>query len=79
MEREQLRKRINELAAKAKNDGLTKEEEAERQVLRQEFLANFRESFRSQVEMLQIFDDDGNEVTPEKVREVQRKKGLRDD
>ena len=75
-----VRARINELAAKAKTDeGLTAEEEAERHDLRQEFLANFRASFRSQVEMMQVFDDKGNEVTPEKVKQVQRDKGLRDD
>jgi len=74
-----VRTRINELAAKAKTaEGLTKEEEAERADLRAEFLDNFRKSFRSQVEMLQVFDDDGNEVTPEKVRQLQRDKGIRD-
>lgn len=74
-----VRTRINELAAKAKTaDGLTSEEEAERAELRAEFLANFRKAFRSQVEMLQVFDDDGNEVTPEKVRQIQRDKGVRD-
>ena len=47
--------------------------------LRQQFLANFRESFKSQIEMMQIYDKNGKEVTPEKVKEIQRKKGLRDD
>jgi len=74
-----VRTRINELAAKAKApEGLTAEEETERQALRAEFLENFRAAFRSQVEMLQVFDDDGNEVTPEKVKDIQREKGLRD-
>ncbi|MBS0949755.1 DUF896 domain-containing protein [Weissella minor] len=74
-----VRERINELAAKAKTDaGLTEAETKERAELREEFLANFRKSFRSQVEMLQVYDD-GNEVTPEKVRQIQRDKGLRDD
>ncbi|MCM0598588.1 DUF896 domain-containing protein [Periweissella fabalis] len=79
MEREQLRQRINELSAKHKAEGLTAEEEVERQALREEFLANFREAFRSQVEMMQLFDKAGNEVTPDKVKDIQRKKGLRDD
>lgn len=75
-----VRERINELAAKAKTDaGLTEAETKERAELREEFLANFRKSFRSQVEMLQVYDDDGNEVTPEKVHQIQRDKGLRDD
>ena len=74
-----VRTRINELAAKAKTpEGLTDDEIADRADLRAEFLENFRAAFRSQVEMLQVFDDDGNEVTPDKVKDIQREKGLRD-
>ncbi|WP_076462133.1 DUF896 domain-containing protein [Limosilactobacillus caccae] len=78
-EQEQLLKRINELAHKNKKEGLTEEETKERARLRKEYLKNFREAMRSNIEMMRIFDKEGNEVTPEKVREVQRKKGLRDD
>ncbi|HJE86673.1 DUF896 domain-containing protein [Levilactobacillus brevis] len=71
--------RINELAHKAKTDeGLTAEETAERATLRQKYLKLFRASFKSQVEMMQVYDKNGKEVTPEKVRNIQRKKGLRD-
>jgi uncharacterized protein YnzC (UPF0291/DUF896 family) len=74
-----VRTRINELAAKAKtSEGLTEEEISERAELRAEFLDNFRKAFRSQVEMLQVYDEDGNEVTPEKVKKIQRDKGSRD-
>lgn len=78
-EQEQLLKRINELAHKNKKEGLTEEETKERERLRKEYLKNFREAMRSNIEMMRIFDKDGKEVTPEKVREIQRKKGLRDD
>ena len=78
-EQEKLLKRINELAHKAKAGTITKEEEDQQAELRKEYLKNFRESFRSQIEMMKIYDKEGNEVTPEKVREIQRKKGLRDD
>lgn len=71
--------RINELAHKAKAEGLTAEETAERQALRDAYIKDFRASFRSQVEMLQVFDKDGKEVTPDKVKNIQREKGLRDD
>jgi len=71
--------RINELAHKAKETKLTAAEEAERADLRQQYLKLFRESFRSQVEMMQVYDKNGKEVTPEKVRQVQRDKGLRND
>lgn len=78
-EMQKLIKRINELAKKAKEEGLSDLEIIERKDLRQKYLKKFRESFRSQVEMMQIFDKEGKEVTPEKVKDVQRKKGLRDD
>ena len=71
--------RINELAHNAKESGLTKEEEAERADLRKQYLKRFKENMRSQIEMVQVFNKEGKEVTPEKVKEVQRKKGLRDD
>ncbi|KRL26981.1 hypothetical protein FD27_GL000728 [Limosilactobacillus frumenti DSM 13145] len=78
-EQDKLLKRINELAHKNKNEGLTEEETKERARLRKQYLKNFREAMRSNIEMMRIYDDNGKEVTPEKVREVQRKKGLRDD
>ena len=74
-----LRIRINELAKKAKTEaGLTSQEEKEQTELRAEFLENFRKAFRSQIEMTQIFDEEGNEVTPKKVIDIQKEKGLRD-
>ncbi|MCI1974938.1 MAG: DUF896 domain-containing protein [Limosilactobacillus sp.] len=78
-DQEKLLKRINELAHKNKREGLTEAETKEREKLRKEYLKNFREAMRSNIEMMRIFDDNGKEVTPEKVREIQRKKGLRDD
>ncbi|WP_373842919.1 DUF896 domain-containing protein [Limosilactobacillus sp.] len=78
-EQDQLLKRINELAHKNKKEGLTEAETRERTRLRREYLKNFREAMRSNIEMMRIFDNQGNEVTPEKVRKIQRKKGLRDD
>ncbi|KRN82104.1 hypothetical protein IV87_GL000480 [Pediococcus ethanolidurans] len=76
---QKLIQRINELAHKAKNEGLTDLEIIERKELRQKYLKRFREGFKSQVEMMRVFDKSGKEVTPEKVKKVQRKKGLRND
>lgn len=78
-EQDRLLKRINELAHKDKTQGLTTAEKAERKRLRDQYLKNFRAAFRSNIEMMQIFDKNGKELTPEKVKEIQRKKGLRDD
>ena len=61
--------RINELAKKKKTEGLTAEEKVEQAKLREEYIEGYRRSVRHRVE-------DGNDVTPEKLRQVQREKGL---
>jgi Uncharacterized protein conserved in bacteria len=54
-----LLKKINELAHKAKDGTITKEEEDQQAQLRKEYLKNFREGFRSQIEMMRVFDKKG--------------------
>ena len=51
--------RINELARKAKAEGLTADEEAERAQLRAEYIAAYRASLRSQLDQLYIATPDG--------------------
>ena len=46
--------RINFLAKKNKEEGLTKEDLAEREVLRKEYLENFRAHFRSRLENVRV-------------------------
>ena len=46
--------RINSLEKKNKEEGLTKEELAEREVLRKEYLENFRAHFRSRLENVKV-------------------------
>lgn len=71
--------RINELAKKAKETGLTEEETKERQALREAYLKDFRAGFRQQLEQTQLINKHGKDVTPKKLREIQRKRGLRKD
>ncbi|MDR1572486.1 MAG: DUF896 domain-containing protein [Clostridiales Family XIII bacterium] len=52
--------RINELARKSKGVGLSDGERDEQRALRQEYLANFRESFRGQLEAIHVVDGDGD-------------------
>lgn len=68
--------RINELSKKKKKVGLTGEEKVEQAKLREEYIEGFRRSVRHHVEGIKLVDDEGNDVTPEKLRQVQREKGL---
>ena len=52
--------RINELARKSRAEGLTEEEKAEQQKLRQEYLADFRKSLTAQLDNTYIVDPSGN-------------------
>ncbi|MEK5320210.1 DUF896 domain-containing protein [Paenibacillus sp. FSL L8-0644] len=53
-----LVQRINELARKAKSEGLTEEETTERANLREIYLGNIRRNFRQQLETIEFVDDD---------------------
>ena len=68
--------RINELARKRKTVGLTQVEQDEQLLLRQEYLESFRGGMRNHIEGLKIVDEEGNDVTPEKLKQIQREKGL---
>lgn len=60
---DELLKRINELAAKNKREGLTDEELRERDDLRKEYLALFREGFKKNyLENMYYVDEEGNQV-----------------
>ena len=71
--------RINELAHKAKTEGLTDEEIKERAELRKAYIADFRAGFKQRLETTQYFDKKGNEITPNKIKKVQRDNGWRQD
>ncbi|MBG9985892.1 DUF896 domain-containing protein [Facklamia sp. DSM 111018] len=68
--------RINELARKKKTSGLSEDEQVEQEELRQAYLANFRKYLATQVESVKIVDQDGNDLTSEKVKQIQKEKGL---
>lgn len=52
--------RINELARKAKAEGLTEEEKKEQTILRQEFIASFRNNLKSQLDNIDVVNPDGS-------------------
>ena len=59
---EQLLKRINELANKAKTTGLSPDEKDEQSRLRQEYLARFRQNFISVLDNTVIMQPDGTKT-----------------
>lgn len=68
--------RINELSKKKKTGTLTEAEAKEQTQLRKEYLDTFRNSMRETIENVKIIDKEGNDVTPEKVKEAKKKKFL---
>ncbi|MGX7024420.1 DUF896 family protein [Vagococcus hydrophili] len=69
--------RINELAKKAKTEtGLTAAEKQEQAELREEYLHRFRGGMRNHIEGMKVVDTEGNDVTPDKLKDIQKDKGL---
>ncbi|TKC18754.1 DUF896 domain-containing protein [Robertmurraya kyonggiensis] len=68
--------RINELANKAKQTRLTDEEAKEQTLLRKEYLETFRSSMLTTLKGVTIMDPDGNDVTPDKLKQYQNKNKL---
>ena len=52
--------RINELYHKAKTEGLTEEEKKEQQILRKQFVDDFRRNLRGQLDNISIKEADGS-------------------
>jgi len=65
---ENLLKRINELAKKSREEGLSDEEKSEQATLRQEYIKKFRQGLENTLSNVYIMDEDGNK------RKVEKKK-----
>ncbi len=72
MEKAKL-ERINALAKKSKTEGLTPEELAEQKLLRDEYIAEFRASFRGILENTVIEYPDGSRQSVPEYRNMKEK------
>ncbi|MFK3939101.1 DUF896 domain-containing protein [Alkalihalobacillus sp. NPDC078783] len=66
----ELLNKINTLAKKEREVGLSALEKEEQQQLRKEYIKNFRGQVLSTLTGLTIVDPLGNDVTPEKVKKL---------
>ena len=62
--------------AKERNDKNVIRRKIKQQLLRQEYLEAFRGGMRNHIEGLKIVDEEGNDVTPDKLKAIQKEKGL---
>lgn len=53
-------KRINVLAKKAREEGLTQQEKAEQAVLRQEYVQAMKTSLKAQLDNMEVIDEAGH-------------------
>ncbi|ATP41163.1 DUF896 family protein [Solibacillus sp. R5-41] len=62
--------RINELSKLAKEGMLSEEQAKERTALRKEYLDVFRSTMRDTIEHVKVVDEEGNDVTPDKIKQI---------
>lgn len=58
---EELIKRINELAKKSRNEGLSDEEKNEQQALRTRYIQEFRQGVKNTLNNVYVVDENGEE------------------
>ncbi len=64
------------LHVRKKTVGLTGAEKVEQAKLRKEYIEGYRHSLLHHIAGIKIVDEKGNDVTPEKLRQLQRERGL---
>lgn len=59
-----------------KTVGLTGAEKVEQAELRKEYIEGYRRSLLHHIAGIKLVDEEGNDVTPEKLKQLQRERGL---
>lgn len=67
---------INYFSREAKHRALTEDEQSLQKQLRQVYLQKFRQAFRQQVEKITIIDENGADVTPNKLKRIQKAQAM---
>jgi uncharacterized protein YnzC (UPF0291/DUF896 family) len=60
--------RINVLSKKSRSIGLTSDEKLEQKKLREEYIQSVRNSLKSSLMTLKVVDEEGHDITPEKLK-----------
>lgn len=68
--------RISELSQKNKAGLISEAEQIERKNLHQEYLTSLRASMGKTIEGIKVVDKAGEDVTPQKIVEIQKEQGL---